>query len=89
LCREYIILRNNSLNIVQLLISISCHIIQGLSDSDLERIVKNANKLRLLDVRGCTRISDSGLVRVPAWDLEHLYLSGRIKSKYTELLCRA
>jgi len=50
-----------------------------MDESDLERILKGANKLRLLDVRGCSRIGDSGLVRIPAWDLEHLYLSGKYK----------
>lgn len=54
--------------------------LQGMDDSDLERIVKNGKKLRLLDVRGCGKISDSGMVRVPAWDLEHLYLSGNLDS---------
>lgn len=49
-----------------------------MDDGDLERIVKNGKKLRLLDVRGCGKISDSGMVRVPAWDLEHLYLSGNL-----------
>ncbi|CAL8143703.1 unnamed protein product [Orchesella dallaii] len=53
----------------------------GMDDGDLERIVKNGKKLRLLDVRGCGKISDSGLVRVPAWDLEHLYLSGCYATK--------
>lgn len=52
--------------------------LQGMDDGDLERIVKNGKKLRLLDVRGCGKISDSGMVRVPAWDLEHLYLSGNL-----------
>lgn len=47
-----------------------------IDDNAIERILKNSHKLRLLDVRGCTRISDSSLVRVPAWDLEHLFLSG-------------
>ncbi|XP_065343704.1 F-box/LRR-repeat protein 6 isoform X1 [Cloeon dipterum] len=46
------------------------------SDNSIERILKTSQHLKLLDVRGCTRISDSSLVRVPAWDLEHLYLSG-------------
>ncbi|XP_025835430.1 F-box/LRR-repeat protein 6-like isoform X2 [Agrilus planipennis] len=45
-------------------------------DNDgIERILKNSTKLRLLDVRGCIRLTDSGLVKVPAWDLEHLFLS--------------
>jgi len=47
-----------------------------MDEGDLERILKNSNKLRLLDVRGCSKIGDSGLVRIGAWDLEHLYLSG-------------
>ncbi|XP_017783584.1 PREDICTED: F-box/LRR-repeat protein 6 [Nicrophorus vespilloides] len=44
-------------------------------DEGIERILKNARKLRLLDVRGCIRLTDSGLVKVPAWDLTHLFLS--------------
>lgn len=40
-------------------------------DDGIERILKNSTKLRLLDVRGCIRLTDSGLVKVPAWDLEH------------------
>ncbi|PSN41596.1 hypothetical protein C0J52_17610 [Blattella germanica] len=47
-----------------------------MDDNAVERILKTSHKLRLLDVRGCSRISDSSLVRVPAWDLEHLFLSG-------------
>ena len=44
----------------------------------MERILKSSHKLKLLDVRGCSRVSDSSLVRVPAWDLEHLFLSGNL-----------
>lgn len=47
-----------------------------IDDNGIERILKSSHKLRLLDVRGCTKITDSGLVKVPAWDLEHLFLSG-------------
>ncbi|CAH0385639.1 unnamed protein product [Bemisia tabaci] len=47
-----------------------------IDDESLERLLKNAQKLRLLDVRGCSRVTDSSLVRVSAWDLTHLYLSG-------------
>lgn len=49
---------------------------RSLDDDGIERLLKNSTKLRLLDVRGCIKLSDSGLVRVPAWDLEHLFLSG-------------
>ncbi|GLH10795.1 Uncharacterized protein GBIM_15685, partial [Gryllus bimaculatus] len=55
-----------------------------IDDNSLERILKNSHKLRLLDVRGCSRISDSSLVRVPAWDLEHLFLSGCYVTKMQE-----
>lgn len=47
-----------------------------IDDQALERILKTSHKLCLLDVRGCSRVTDSSLVRVPAWDLTHLYLSG-------------
>ncbi|KAB7504534.1 F-box/LRR-repeat protein 6, partial [Armadillidium nasatum] len=54
----------------------------GINDSELERILKNSNKLRLLDVRGCHNITDSSLVRIHPWDLEHLFLSGGIEHKF-------
>jgi F-box/leucine-rich repeat protein 6 len=46
-------------------------------DEALGRILKGSTCLRLLDVRGCIRITDSGLIKVPAWDLQHLFLSGK------------
>lgn len=49
---------------------------RSVDDDGIERILKNSTKLRLLDVRGCIKLTDSGLVKVPAWDLEHLFLSG-------------
>lgn len=48
----------------------------GLGDEALARLVKDATRLRLLDLRGLQRLTDSGLVRVPAWDLSHLFLGG-------------
>ena len=50
----------------------------SLDNASMDRILKSSNKLRLLDVRGCTSITNSSLVRVPAWDLEHLFLSGKL-----------
>ena len=50
----------------------------SLDNAAMERILKSAHKLRLLDVRGCSSITNSSLVRVPAWDLEHLFLSGKV-----------
>jgi len=46
-----------------------------LSDDSLDRILKSSSKLRLLDVRGWSRITTSGLIRIPAWELQHLFLS--------------
>lgn len=47
-----------------------------LGDEALARLVRGATRLRLLDLRGLQRLTDSGLVRVPAWDLQHLFLGG-------------
>ena len=45
-----------------------------LDNASMERILKNAYKLRSLDVRGCTSITNSNLVRVPTLDLVlHLF----------------
>lgn len=48
-----------------------------LGDDALARLVRGATRLRLLDLRGLQRLTDSGLVRVPAWDLQHLFLGGK------------
>lgn len=55
-------------------------IARAVIDDDIERILKTSTKLKLLDIRGCIKLTDSGLVRVPAWDLEHLFLSGKLCS---------
>lgn len=57
----------------------------GLSDSGLERITKASCKLKLLDVRGCRNISVSGLVHVPAWDIQHLYLAQSAAARMSNL----
>lgn len=54
---------------------------RSIDDDCIERILKCSTKLKLLDVRGCSKLTESGLVRVPAWDLEHLFLSGESKLK--------
>lgn len=62
-------------------------VVEGISsqpfidDEALQRIIKSSKKLRLLDVRGCNKVSDSSLVRIPAWDLEHIFLSGKVYYK--------
>ncbi|XP_048481918.1 uncharacterized protein LOC105383825 [Plutella xylostella] len=62
-----------------------------LGDEALSRLVRGATRLRLLDLRNLQQLTDSGLVRVPAWDLQHLFLGGcnilRQKSACLELIC--
>ncbi|KAK2703974.1 uncharacterized protein LOC136041352 [Artemia franciscana] len=60
----------------ELSVAVSSKHDSGIDDLALERIVKASSKLRLLDVRGCVSISYSSLVRITAWDLEQLFLSG-------------
>lgn len=61
-------------------------------DDSLLRILKSSHKLRLLDVRGCSRVTGNSLVRLPAWDLEHLFLAGcyvtRTVDSGLELICQ-
>lgn len=45
-------------------------------DEHLQRILKTSSKLKLLDVRGCCRLTHESLIRLPAWDIKHLFLSG-------------
>lgn len=47
-----------------------------ISDESLQRILKSSKHLRLLDVRGCARLTHDSLIRLPCWDLKHLFLSG-------------
>ena len=48
----------------------------GLDESELERILKKSENLRLLDIRGCQDVTDSGLIRLPTWVMERLVLAG-------------
>ncbi|XP_060877435.1 F-box/LRR-repeat protein 6 [Metopolophium dirhodum] len=63
-----------------------------IDDQALERILKTSHKLYVLDVRGCSKVTDSSLVRIPAWDLTHLYLSGsfvtRVSDSGLDLICK-
>lgn len=45
-------------------------------DDFVQRILKTSTKLKLLDVRGCPRLTHDSLIRLPAWHLKHLFLSG-------------
>lgn len=46
------------------------------SDEHLQRILKTSSKLKLLDVRSSGRLTHESLIRLPAWDIKHLFLSG-------------
>ncbi|GAB6024439.1 hypothetical protein CHUAL_009599 [Chamberlinius hualienensis] len=48
---------------------------QGLDNSSIERILKSSHKLKVLDIRRCSNITASGIVRIQAWDLEQLHMS--------------
>uniref|UniRef100_A0A1B0CL30 Putative leucine rich repeat some n=1 Tax=Lutzomyia longipalpis TaxID=7200 RepID=A0A1B0CL30_LUTLO len=47
-----------------------------INDDFVQRILKTSTKLKLLDVRGCARLTHDSLIRLPAWDIKHLFLSG-------------
>ncbi|KAL9912980.1 uncharacterized protein LOC119641235 [Glossina fuscipes] len=47
-----------------------------IGDEHLQRFLKSSSKLKLLDVRCCTRLTHESLIRLPAWDIKHLFLSG-------------
>lgn len=47
-----------------------------INDEFLQRILKTSSKLTLLDVRGCARLTHDSLIRLPTWNLKHLFLSG-------------
>lgn len=47
-----------------------------INDECLQRILKTSTKLQLLDIRGCARLTHDSLIRLPTWDLKHLFISG-------------
>lgn len=46
----------------------------SVSDAVLGRLLHASPSLRLLDLRGCARITPAGLDRLPCWELEQLHL---------------
>lgn len=56
---------------------------EGLDDSQIERVLKRSDKLRVLDVRGCSNVTDSCLIRMPTWSVERLILSGCSAASYS------
>ncbi|KAM9306045.1 F-box/LRR-repeat protein 6 [Gastrophryne carolinensis] len=46
----------------------------AVSDGVLQRLLRGAEKLRVLDLRGCYRVSPQGLCQLPCADLQHLFL---------------
>ncbi len=49
---------------------------EGMDDSQIERVLKKSDGLKVLDVRGCQHVTDSCLIRLPTWEMERLVLSG-------------
>ena len=46
------------------------------------RLLKNACKLKLLDLRGCTHLTSTGLQTLAATDLQSLFISQSSIAKY-------
>ncbi|XP_069636326.1 F-box/LRR-repeat protein 6 isoform X1 [Haliaeetus albicilla] len=46
----------------------------GVGDEVLRRLLRASGRLRLLDLRGCTRVTPRALLELPCDDLEQLYL---------------
>lgn len=55
-------------------------------DNSLQRILKNSDQLKLLDIRGCARLTHDSIIRLPTWDLRHLFLSGCLVTRDTALV---
>ncbi|XP_054166310.1 F-box/LRR-repeat protein 6-like [Oppia nitens] len=45
------------------------------TDNVLEQLTKNAENLKLLDIRGARYLSHRALVKIPAWNIQHLSIS--------------
>merc|ERR1712110_987474 len=48
----------------------------GMDDSQIERVLGKADRLRVLDLRGCQQVSNSCLIRLKSWVIEKLLLAG-------------
>ncbi|PIO28664.1 hypothetical protein AB205_0178500 [Aquarana catesbeiana] len=46
----------------------------SVNDNVCQRLLKDSRKLRVLDLRGCYKISPKGLSELPCTDVEHLFL---------------
>ncbi|RWS02685.1 F-box/LRR-repeat protein 6-like protein [Dinothrombium tinctorium] len=62
----------------------------GHSDAVIYALTKSAENLKLLDIRGSKFISPSCLVKIPAWNLQHLSISNcqRLCDPQLELILR-
>ncbi|XP_073412625.1 F-box/LRR-repeat protein 6 isoform X2 [Dendrobates tinctorius] len=60
-------------------------IFSTITDTDVKRLLRDCTSLRVLDLRGCYRVSTEGISDLPCTDLENLYLgvyyflSGRVQ----------
>jgi hypothetical protein len=45
------------------------------TDNVIEQLTKSADKLKLLDIRGARYLTPRALVKIPAWNIQHLSIS--------------
>ncbi|XP_068093965.1 F-box/LRR-repeat protein 6 [Hyperolius riggenbachi] len=58
----------------------------SVNDGVLQRLLRGSSKLRVLDLRGCQRITPRGLWDLPCTDLEHIFLGLYCSSSITPSL---
>ncbi|XP_075208908.1 F-box/LRR-repeat protein 6-like [Anomaloglossus baeobatrachus] len=55
-------------------LSLATSILSHITDTDIKRLLKDCTNLRVLDLRGCYRVTPEGISELPCTDLERLYL---------------
>jgi F-box/leucine-rich repeat protein 6 len=45
------------------------------TDNVIEQLTKSADKMKLLDIRGARYLTPRALVKIPAWNIQHLSIS--------------
>ncbi|CAG2183299.1 unnamed protein product, partial [Oppiella nova] len=57
------------------------------TDNVLEQLTKNAENLKLLDIRGARYLSHRALVKIPAWNIQHLSVSNcpKLNTEHLEM----
>ena len=59
--------------------------LQNNNFSSFHRMLKTSEKLKLLDLRGTAHLTTEGIQNLPATDLEHLFLSQSVVTKYNSI----